>query len=429
MISSIMGATPGQDNSDTWTCDKLASTPIAAGQPTMVSDYLNYFAPMCCGAGGKAKVGGRGGCRDNRSSKPYARGGKGGAKACNNCGVIGHLAGQCPEPAQCHACGSTAHAGAYAGFAGVPTLLLSGGNDGGSGSGTYGDRRGSSGTAYVRCGPATRALLLDNAGYPQTTYLIDEGVSTTYYSDADGDGFGDTESAFPSCGSPTGVVSLPGDCDDTNPLINPAADEVCDGVDQDCDGVADDGAVDGTVASYMDVDGDGFGAGAAVIECTVPSGYSPVDGDCDDFDPFVSPDALEVCNGQDDDCDAAVDEGLLTEFYTDGDGDGFGTEPVLACSLPPGAGAEPGDCDDARADGALRAGHRAADARADDDDVANVAEHSILVDQNSSTAVPAVPPVNSLEHHHRDRLNCPLRHNRAQVRHYHLCQARHEHRH
>ena len=179
---------------------------------------------------------------------------------------------------------------------------------------------------------------------------IDEGVSTTYYSDADGDGFGDTESAFPSCGSPTGVVSLPGDCDDTNPLINPAADEVCDGVDQDCDGVADDGAVDGTVASYMDVDGDGFGAGAAVIECTVPSGYSPVDGDCDDFDPFVSPDALEVCNGQDDDCDAAVDEGLLTEFYTDGDGDGFGTEPVLACSLPPGAGAEPGDCDDARAD-------------------------------------------------------------------------------
>ena len=31
------------------------------------------------------------------------------AKRCNNCGVVGHLAGQCPEPAQCHACGSTQH--------------------------------------------------------------------------------------------------------------------------------------------------------------------------------------------------------------------------------------------------------------------------------------------------------------------------------
>ena len=61
------------------------------------------------GAGGKVKEGGRG--VGNRSAKPYSRGGgKGGAKACNNCGVIGHLAGQCPEPSQCHACGSTAHA-------------------------------------------------------------------------------------------------------------------------------------------------------------------------------------------------------------------------------------------------------------------------------------------------------------------------------
>ena len=53
-------------------------------------------------------LGGKGAVRD----KPYSRGGGGGKglKACNNCGVVGHLAGQCPEPAQCHACGSTAHA-------------------------------------------------------------------------------------------------------------------------------------------------------------------------------------------------------------------------------------------------------------------------------------------------------------------------------
>lgn len=56
------------------------------------------------GGGGKAK-GGRGrGAREDAG--PYNRTG---AKACNNCGQIGHLAGACPMPAQCHACGSEAH--------------------------------------------------------------------------------------------------------------------------------------------------------------------------------------------------------------------------------------------------------------------------------------------------------------------------------
>ena len=68
------------------------------------------------GNGGKAKGGGRGRSARKTDSAPYSRGGGRGygasamAKTCNNCGVVGHLAGQCPEPAQCHACGSTAHA-------------------------------------------------------------------------------------------------------------------------------------------------------------------------------------------------------------------------------------------------------------------------------------------------------------------------------
>ena len=74
---------------------------------------VNYFKEVrpilkqhCydCHQGGKAK-GGRGrGAREDAG--PYNRTG---AKACNNCGEIGHLAGACPEPSQCHACGSTAH--------------------------------------------------------------------------------------------------------------------------------------------------------------------------------------------------------------------------------------------------------------------------------------------------------------------------------
>lgn len=179
---------------------------------------------------------------------------------------------------------------------------------------------------------------------------VDEGVSTLFYLDADDDGYGDTASGFPSCGSPTGAATVPGDCDDTDPSINPDAVEVCDGIDQDCDGSIDDGATIGTTPFYIDSDGDGFGRGEPFEECTVPPGFSAANGDCDDFDDSVFPDAEEDCNGIDDDCDGAVDEGVLTEYYTDGDGDGYGRAPVVACELPSGASTEAGDCDDSRDD-------------------------------------------------------------------------------
>ncbi|KAL1528117.1 hypothetical protein AB1Y20_009481 [Prymnesium parvum] len=56
------------------------------------------------GSGGKSRN--RGSYRGRAATAPYDNK----AKTCNNCGVLGHLAGQCPEPPQCHACGSTAHA-------------------------------------------------------------------------------------------------------------------------------------------------------------------------------------------------------------------------------------------------------------------------------------------------------------------------------
>ena len=90
-----------------------------------------------------------------------------------------------------------------------------------------------------------------------------------------------------------------GDCDDDDPEIAPMVVEVCDGIDNDCDGI-----IDEETDSYDD-DGDG---------------YSEADGDCDDEDPAIGPGTEEVFNGIDDDCDGLVDEG--SEAFDD-DGDGF----------------------------------------------------------------------------------------------------------
>jgi len=133
--------------------------------------------------------------------------------------------------------------------------------------------------------------------------------------DADGDGFQDI-----SCGG--------ADCDDTNPDINPGIVELCDGIDDDCDGVVDNG---------HDLDGD------LVTTC---------DGDCDDNDPAVNPAALEMCDGVDNDCDGDTDEADAVDaqsWYPDGDGDGYGTNVggVTACAGPSGTVADNTDCDDA----------------------------------------------------------------------------------
>jgi hypothetical protein len=179
---------------------------------------------------------------------------------------------------------------------------------------------------------------------------VDEGVATIYYPDDDGDGFGLTDDGFPSCGSPSGHSVVPGDCDDGDEGINPAAEETCDGIDEDCDGVVDDGATEGALAFYADLDADGHGAGEASFACEIPDGYVAEDDDCDDANPAINPSASEVCNGIDDNCNDSVDEGVLLEFFVDEDADGFGTTSVWACSAPPFTAEEGGDCDDTRSE-------------------------------------------------------------------------------
>ena len=125
--------------------------------------------------------------------------------------------------------------------------------------------------------------------------------------DADGDGFAGDD-----------------DCDDSDPDIHPDADEVCDTVDNNCDGVIDEDSAVDAPAWYPDSDGDGYGATAGgVVSCSAPEGYIDSGGDSDDGNTAVYPGAIELCDGVQNDSDAAswtaADEaGVATFVAPDG---------------------------------------------------------------------------------------------------------------
>ena len=164
-----------------------------------------------------------------------------------------------------------------------------------------------------------------------------------YYLDKDQDGFGNVycpvwvpESITP----PAYHVNNDDDCADDNPLIQNPSVEICDGVDNDCDGLIDedfpgkgnvcfDNGVPGVLIcdpadptrlicsteAFSDHDGDGY------------TSYT----DCNDNDASIHPGAPEICDGKDNDCDGAVDynalcpngqciAGQCVEFDNDGDG-------------------------------------------------------------------------------------------------------------
>ncbi len=180
---------------------------------------------------------------------------------------------------------------------------------------------------------------------------IDEGVQTTFYADADGDGYGDAGSTTMACSAPAGYVSDATDCNDADAAVNPGATEVCNGIDDNCDGNIDEGLTFTTY--YADADGDTYGdATSTVSTCDgAPAGYVSDATDCNDADASVNPGATEVCNGVDDNCDGNIDEGVQTTYYADADGDGYGDagSTTMACSAPEGYVADATDCNDADA--------------------------------------------------------------------------------
>jgi hypothetical protein len=179
---------------------------------------------------------------------------------------------------------------------------------------------------------------------------IDDGAIDAghWYADEDEDGHGDPAASAVACDPPTGTVANDEDCDDADGTIHPGADELCNDSDDDCDGSVDELATDMTTW-YADLDGDGHpGSSLTVTACEAPDGYGAESVDCDDLDDSTYPEAEEVCDGADNDCDEEVDEGVTSTWYQDDDGDSYGDPDSVteACSMPPDYVANDDDCDD-----------------------------------------------------------------------------------
>ena len=154
------------------------------------------------------------------------------------------------------------------------------------------------------------------------------------FRDNDGDGEPDRECC--NLDEASGEATCGSDCDDNRPGVNPTVPEVCDGLDNDCNGEVDEGVL---ITFFADADGDGYGSldpeASTVEDCTQPVGYAASRNDCDDDMAEIHPGAVEECDEIDNNCDGSVDPGCEC---TDGE-----TQP---CGEPDGTGGfvEEGEC-------------------------------------------------------------------------------------
>jgi hypothetical protein len=137
------------------------------------------------------------------------------------------------------------------------------------------------------------------------------------------------------------------DCKPFDASVSPDVLEICNGIDDNCDGDIDEKNAEGCLVFWQDIDADGYGSMAAPSRClcaedlnifyTVPDSLEEP-SDCADFFPEIKPGGVEVCDGVDDDCDNSVDEGFSDADgdgkpdCTDGDDDGDGTGDNQDCA-------------------------------------------------------------------------------------------------
>jgi hypothetical protein len=191
---------------------------------------------------------------------------------------------------------------------------------------------------------------------PSSGHQSEEPCEHAFYADADSDGHGDPTDWTIACEAPSGFVATADDCDDSSASVHPGSVEVCDGLDDDCDGSVDVDAADAGVW-FVDRDADGFGDDATETRaCDAPAMHVDIGGDCDDDDATIHPDAVEICDELDDDCDGFVDaadadllDGSIWHPDVDGDHLGDAAVEITECAQPVGAIVDGSDCNDADA--------------------------------------------------------------------------------
>lgn len=167
-----------------------------------------------------------------------------------------------------------------------------------------------------------------------------------WYRDSDADNYGAANRSKLAFEQPEGFVGNKLDCDDNNDSVYPRAKELADGVDNNCNGRIDENIA--PTHFYIDRDRDGFGdAATSRLEVVRPTGYVLNNLDCNDYRAQDNPEADEVVDNYDNDCDGSVDEGAES-YYPDVDGDGFGAFGGAVQSQEPVNGhvKDNGDCDD-----------------------------------------------------------------------------------